>query len=47
MMRIIGGMMQLDLDDTCGWIDEHKAVGLSGSVAASAVARPCKVDASV
>ena len=47
MTTSIGGMVQLDLDDGCGWIDERRTVGLSGAVAVSTAARPSKVDASV
>lgn len=43
----IGGMVQLHLDDGCGWMDERRAVELSGAMVASTAARPGKVNAAV
>jgi hypothetical protein len=28
-------MVQLDIDDRCGWMDERRAVALSGAMVAS------------
>ena len=40
-------MVQLHIDDGCGWMDERRAVELSGAMVASTAARPGKVDAAV
>lgn len=34
-MTSIGGVVQLDLDEGCVWMDERRAVALFGAVAAS------------
>ena len=35
MTTSIGGMVQLDIDDKCGWMDERRAVTLFGAMVAS------------
>ena len=35
MTMKIGGKVQLDIDDRCGWMDERRAVALSGAMVAS------------
>ena len=42
-----GGMVRLHIVDGCGWMDERRAVELSGAMVASTAARPGKVYAAV
>ncbi|XBJ02839.1 hypothetical protein VPH35_022132 [Triticum aestivum] len=47
MTTSFGGMVQLHIDDGCGWMDKRGTVEPSGTMVASTVARLGKVDAAV